>query len=93
MRPDKSNGPKSSADSRIRPTATSTKTSKTPKAQATPRRGKPTVAPALTPQERHARVCQAAYYLAEMRGFAPGRELDDWYAAESQVDTQLACGC
>jgi hypothetical protein len=89
MRPDKSNGPKSSAES-IAPTATSTKTSKTPMSQATPRRRKPRAAPVLTPQERHARVCQAAYYLAEMRGFAPGRELDDWYAAEAQVDTQLA---
>jgi hypothetical protein len=92
MRPDKPTGPRSSAES-IAPTATSTKTtktSKTLKAQTAPRRGKPRAAPALTPQERHARVCQAAYYLAEMRGFAPGRELDDWYAAEAQVDTQLA---
>lgn len=27
----------------------------------------------------------AAYRLSERRGFAPGKELDDWLAAERQV--------
>jgi hypothetical protein len=31
---------------------------------------------------RHHRIAQAAYYLAERRGFAPGHELEDWMAAE-----------
>jgi hypothetical protein len=30
-------------------------------------------------------IATAAYYRAEARGFAPGRELDDWLAAEAQV--------
>lgn len=32
-----------------------------------------------------AMVAEAAYYLAEQRGFCPGCELDDWLAAEAQV--------
>ncbi len=27
----------------------------------------------------------AAYFLAERRGFVPGRELDDWLAAEAAI--------
>jgi hypothetical protein len=36
---------------------------------------------------RHDRdsVAQTAYFLAEKRGFAPGADLDDWYAAEEIV--------
>ncbi|HEU4625051.1 MAG TPA: DUF2934 domain-containing protein [Steroidobacteraceae bacterium] len=34
-------------------------------------------------------IQQAAYYLAEQRGFAPGHELEDWLAAERQVDALL----
>jgi len=28
---------------------------------------------------------EAAYYLAEKRGFAPGHELEDWLQAEEQI--------
>ena len=31
-------------------------------------------------------ICEAAYYYAERRGFVPGRELEDWLAAELQID-------
>lgn len=34
-------------------------------------------------------IAEAAYFIAEGRGFAPGRELDDWLAAEAQIKTQL----
>lgn len=30
-------------------------------------------------------IAEAAYYRAEARGFAPGHELDDWVAAESEI--------
>lgn len=30
-------------------------------------------------------IREAAYYLAEKRGFAPGHELEDWLEAEKQV--------
>lgn len=36
--------------------------------------------------ERERRIREAAYFLAENRSFAPGHELQDWLAAEQQVD-------
>jgi hypothetical protein len=38
---------------------------------------------AVAPREDH--VAVAAYYRAEKRGFAPGLELEDWLAAESEL--------
>ncbi len=43
-------------------------------------------------ERRRAMVAEAAYYRAEQRGFEPGRELEDWCAAESDVDSLLARG-
>jgi hypothetical protein len=34
-------------------------------------------------------ICEAAYFLSERRGFAPGHELDDWLAAEGEIDRLL----
>lgn len=42
----------------------------------------------LTAQERHARIAEVAYRLAERRGFAPGSETSDWLAAEREVDAE-----
>ena len=36
---------------------------------------------------RHDMIEHAAYFRAEQRGFAPGFELDDWIAAEAEVDS------
>jgi len=44
----------------------------------------------LDAHELHALVAQAAYFKAEARGFAPGGELADWIAAETEISTQLA---
>ena len=30
-------------------------------------------------------IAEAAYFRAKQRGFAPGRELEDWIEAESEV--------
>jgi len=38
--------------------------------------------------ERLMRIAQTAYFRAERRGFAPGCELDDWLAAEKEIDSQ-----
>jgi hypothetical protein len=35
---------------------------------------------------RHSRISEAAYRLAEARGFESGSELDDWLAAERELD-------
>jgi hypothetical protein len=38
----------------------------------------------------HRMVSEAAYFLAEKRGFEPGRTLDDWLEAEQKVREILA---
>lgn len=43
----------------------------------------------LPPENLHQLISEAAYYLAEARGFQPGAELDDWLTAEAQIDKQL----
>jgi hypothetical protein len=46
--------------------------------------------PATPPLERHLLIAQAAYYIAERRGFAPGNELEDWFQAEGEVEAREA---
>jgi hypothetical protein len=35
--------------------------------------------------EREQRIREAAYFMAEQRGFDPGHEIDDWLAAEAAL--------
>jgi hypothetical protein len=35
-------------------------------------------------------IIEAAYHRAEARGFEPGHELEDWLAAEAEVDARLS---
>ena len=35
-------------------------------------------------------IAEAAYYIAERRGFEPGHEMDDWLQAEAQVFDLIA---
>jgi hypothetical protein len=46
--------------------------------------------PRQTTPERPALIARAAYFRAEKRGFEAGHELEDWLAAEAEVDQQLA---
>lgn len=39
----------------------------------------------VSPEERQRLIAMAAYYRAERRGFAPGRELDDWLESEAEI--------
>jgi len=39
----------------------------------------------VPPHTRHLMIQISAYFLAERRGFLPGRELDDWLAAEESI--------
>lgn len=41
---------------------------------------------------RRVMVAQAAYLRAERRGFSPGGEVEDWLAAEAEVDALLRAG-
>lgn len=40
-------------------------------------------------EDRHASIAEAAYFRAQLRGFAPGHEVEDWIAAEEEVDQRL----
>jgi len=41
------------------------------------------------PEQRAALIAEAAFFRAEKRGFAAGHEIEDWLAAESEVDAKL----
>jgi len=43
----------------------------------------------LAPEERHEMVAVAAYYLAEQRSFAPGKEVEDWLRAEHYIEAMV----
>ncbi|MGO8924118.1 MAG: DUF2934 domain-containing protein [Xanthobacteraceae bacterium] len=47
-----------------------------------------TVAPHFN-DPHHAAIAEAAYFRAERRGFAPGHELEDWLAAEREIEGRL----
>ena len=38
----------------------------------------------LNEEDRNARIAVSAYYKAQARGFYPGKELEDWVAAEKK---------
>ena len=44
---------------------------------------------AVSPEERRGMIAQSAYLRAERRGFEPGHETEDWFAAEAEVDALL----
>ena len=43
----------------------------------------------VTTEERHRMITEAAYYLAERRGFTGGSAEDDWLQAEREIDRTL----
>jgi hypothetical protein len=43
----------------------------------------------VDPQQRASLIAKAAYFRSQDRGFAPGHELEDWLAAEVEVDAEL----
>jgi hypothetical protein len=66
--------------------------------QSTARRARRATAPvpeetrAVEARERDAMIAEAAYYRAEARGFESGHELEDWLAAEREIDLLLEAG-
>jgi hypothetical protein len=50
---------------------------------------KPTLTRFVGPERRAALIAEAAFFRAEKRGFSPGHEVEDWLAAESEVDAKL----
>jgi hypothetical protein len=68
------------------PTTRKPKAAKT--AEEPPRQESP-VQVHVTAEERHTMVCNAAYYIAERRGFTGGDPFQDWLEAEREVDQLL----
>jgi len=48
----------------------------------------PILPPVAGPDEhpRKSMIAEAAYYIAEKRGFSPGKALDDWLQAEDEIE-------
>ena len=61
---------------------------KTTRAKAAP--PAPGVSP--TPEERWKMISDAAYYIAEKRGFVGGDPAQDWCEAERQIEERLKKG-
>lgn len=38
---------------------------------------------------RRSMIAEAAYHIAERRGFEPGHEVEDWLHAEKEIDAAL----
>ncbi|MBI1194666.1 MAG: DUF2934 domain-containing protein [Gammaproteobacteria bacterium] len=53
-----------------------------------PRRKTTSIKGGVSETQRERMIREAAYYLAEHRGFVNGEELSDWLAAEEQIDTE-----
>jgi Protein of unknown function (DUF2934) len=61
----------------------------TPERSATSRVGEAIEVIRVTAFDRRSMIATAAYYRAERRQFASGHELEDWLAAEADVDALL----
>ncbi len=59
------------------------------KSAAAAAKAKSSVASFVDPGQRAALIAEAAYFRAQKRGFAPGHEVEDWLAAEADVDAKL----
>jgi hypothetical protein len=57
-------------------------------AKASGRASRP-IEPFINPEERHRLISEAAFYLAERRGFKGGNADADWAAAEAEIDQML----
>ena len=73
---------------------TSSKTSPKSKKPAMARTSshKPSASKFVTPEQRRHMIEEAAYFIAEQRGFSQGDCNADWICAEAQIDEMLTKG-
>lgn len=73
------------------PTVKSEKPAASPKAKApaTRKTAAAKVKQDVNPQQRYMMICEAAYYKAERRNFAPENEIQDWLDAEAEINLLL----
>ena len=79
---------KPSTSKKASPTNTKSSTDKvqaTGKSRTTPKR-----LPEISPEQRRQMIAEAAYYLAEQRGFNGGNPELDWFRAEQQIENLLS---
>ena len=63
---------------------------KSPARKAAPKKTAPaTILLPVSHEERWRMIAEAAYYLAQRRGFVGGDATADWLAAEAEVDGRL----
>ncbi|HEY5601977.1 MAG TPA: DUF2934 domain-containing protein [Gammaproteobacteria bacterium] len=43
----------------------------------------------VTPEQRYNMIAEAAYFIAEKRGFSGGDSSSDWACAETEIDRML----
>ena len=48
--------------------------------------------PEVSPEQRRCYVEVAAYFIAERHGFTPGRDAEDWAAAEAEIERMIVDG-
>ena len=93
-RPDNGATPPSAAPNAVPPTATPPKV-RVRQRKAAPSSSRTTVSHAAPteapppPTDRYASIALAAYFRSQHRGFKPGHEMEDWLAAEAEVDQRL----
>lgn len=85
-------GKKTSTDKEAKPKAAPAKKA-APKKAATPKtstpRAKKATAGSISEEMRQHMIREAAYYRAQHRGFGGGAEMEDWCAAEREIDVML----
>lgn len=54
-----------------------------------PSRGARAMKPVNDEEQRRRMISEAAYYIAEQRGFNGGDTVQDWLLAEAQIDNHL----
>lgn len=74
--------------------APAAKAEKVPAPKAATAAKKPAVAKvrgkkSVTPEQRYMMICEAAYFKAQRRGFAPENEIQDWLDAEAEINSLL----
>ena len=63
-----------------------------PKKVAAAKKAAPAAKTAMSADQRNNYVQVAAFYIAERRGFSAANPVDDWAAAEAEIDRLIASG-
>jgi len=79
----------SAKNSAARVAAEKARLAKAPPKAAKVKTTKRAPASGVNDQQRYEMIAEAAYFRAADRDFAPGHEVDDWVAAEQEIDLML----